>query len=263
MNGHHFPMLDPLQGTFEAIVQQRAVGQVGQRIVMRHVLDLDLGLALLGDVLMGGDPAAAGHRPVPDLDGAPVLQFDGAVLGFVGDRDIGAPADVFFPRHGWKAAGLDTQIDDFHQRHAGVNAIGRDIVDVDEAAVAHDQAVVGVEEAQPLRHVVDRGVELEIPDAQGLFLLPSEFKLRLQARMQFLAFGDVLMGRHPAAAGHRVDGVGDDPPVGKFLDRGVERDIPPDALTDVIIGCRLHLQAELQPVADQFAGRRARPHLIG
>ncbi len=231
--------------------------------MVRHVFDLDLGLPLLGDVLVGGDPAAAGHRPVADLDGASVLQLDDAVFGYVGDRHIGAPAQIFIPGHRRKAAGLEAKIDDFNQRRAGTDAAERDIVHLDETVVAHDQAVVGIEEAQPLRHVVDRGVELEVADPQRLFLLPSELVLLLQAGMEFLALGDVLVGRHPAAAGHRVDGVGDDPSVGEFLDRGVERDVPPDALANVFIGRPRDFQAELQPVPDQFAGRRARLHLFG
>ena len=62
------------------------------------------------------------------------------------------------------------------------------------------------------------------------------------SRALSLALGDVLMGRHPAAAGHRVDGVGDDPAVGEFLDRGVECDVAADALADVVIGRRRTLR---------------------
>ena len=61
--------------------------------------------------------------------------------------------------------------------------------------------------------------------------LPSSYCVFRRA-LQFFALGDVLVGRHPAAAGHRVDGVGDDAPVGEFLDRGVERDVAPDALRE-------------------------------
>ncbi len=262
MDGHQFPRLNPAQRLFESVVQQHPVRQIGQRIVVRHVLDLDLGLALLGDVLMGRDPAAAGHRPVADLDRAPVLQSDDTVFRLVGDRDVVAPADVFFARHGREAAGFDAQVDDLGQLHAGVNAVGRNIIDLDKTIVADDQAVIGIEEAQPLRHVVDGGVELEVPDPQRLFLLPAEFVLRLQSGIEPFALGDVLVGRHPAAARHRVDGVGDDPAVNEFLHRGVECDVAADALTDVIIRRDLHFEAEIEPMPDQFAGRRPRLHLF-
>ena len=147
MDGHHFRVLNPAQRVFEPVVQQHPVGQISQRIVVRHVFDLHLGLALLGDVLMRGDPAAAGHRPVTDLEGAPVHQFDDAVLGFVGNRNVGAPAQIFVPRHRGKAAGFEPEVDDLDQRHAGADALGRNIVHLDEAIVADDQAVVGIEEA--------------------------------------------------------------------------------------------------------------------
>ena len=71
------------------------------------------------------------------------------------------------------------------------------------------------------------------------------------------------MGRDPAAVGHRADGVGDDSAVGEFLNRGVERNIAPDALTDVFVGRSTHLQAEIEAVLDQFAGRCAGLHLFG
>ena len=57
MQRHDFVAAHPRQRLFEPFVQQHPVGQIGQGIVMRHVLDLDLGPALLGDVLVGRNPA--------------------------------------------------------------------------------------------------------------------------------------------------------------------------------------------------------------
>ena len=56
----------------QAICEKRAVRQVGQRIVMRHVGDQRLGAALFGDVKVGRDETAAGERHASYLD-------DGAV----------------------------------------------------------------------------------------------------------------------------------------------------------------------------------------
>src|SRR5215207_6587887 len=91
----------------EPVIQQHPVGQISQRIVVRHVLDLDLGLALLGDVFMRRDPAAAGHRAVTDLERASVHQFDDAVFRLVGNRHVGAPVKIFIARHGGEAAGFE------------------------------------------------------------------------------------------------------------------------------------------------------------
>ena len=163
MNRDHFlAMNSAAQGMFEPLVQQHAIGEIGQRVVVGHIFDLDLGPPLLGDVFMGGNPAAVGHRPMANLEGAPVAQFDDAVGGFGRHRNVGAPVQVFLPGHRGKAARLETHVDDFGQRRAGADAVGRKIVHVDIAVVAHDQPMGGVEEAQSLRHVVDRGIELQV-----------------------------------------------------------------------------------------------------
>ena len=263
VNRHHLLALEPAQRLLQPLVQQYPVGQIGQRVMVGHMLDLDLGLALLGDVFVGGDPAAARHRPVANLEGASVLQFDDAVLCYVGKRDIGAPSQIFVARHRRKAAGFKAQIDDFVERRAGADSAARNIIHVDKAVVADDQLVVGVEEAQALRHIIDRGVELEVSYPQGLFLLLAQFVLSLETGVELFALGNVFVGRDPAAVGHRAHGVGDDPPVGEFLNRGVERDIATDTLTDIFVGGSAHLEAEIEAMLDQFAGRRAGLHLFG
>ena len=62
VRGHDLAALDAPQRVLEPLVEQHAVGQAGQRIVQRHVGDLGLRAALLGDVVMRGDGAAVGHR---------------------------------------------------------------------------------------------------------------------------------------------------------------------------------------------------------
>ena len=61
----------------QPFVEQRAVRQVGQRIVMCKVGDALFGAGALGDILVGRDPAAVGQRFVDDLDRAPVGRLDG------------------------------------------------------------------------------------------------------------------------------------------------------------------------------------------
>jgi hypothetical protein len=61
-----------------------------------------LGGKLFGDVAMGGEPAAAAHRPADQRDDAPVLEFDGFGFGSafsrlaqnLGDIAIGIAAKV-------------------------------------------------------------------------------------------------------------------------------------------------------------------------
>lgn len=65
----------------EALAEQGAIGEVRQRVVVRHMRDLQFRFALLGDVFVGRDPPEIGHRSVPDLEGSPVLHLDDAVHG--------------------------------------------------------------------------------------------------------------------------------------------------------------------------------------
>ncbi len=62
--------LDQPQRLFQLLAEQGAVRQIGQRVMPRHVRDLLLGLLPFGDVLEGGNPAAALHRLVDDADRA-------------------------------------------------------------------------------------------------------------------------------------------------------------------------------------------------
>jgi hypothetical protein len=148
MNRDHFlKMNSAAEGLFEPFVQQYAIGKIGQRVVVRHIFDLDLGLALLGDVFVCRNPAAVGHRPMTNLEGAAVLQLDDAVGGFGRDCDVVAPVQVFIGGHRGKAARGIAHFDDFDQRCPGTDAVVRKIIHIDVAVVAHDQPMSGVEEA--------------------------------------------------------------------------------------------------------------------
>ena len=52
------------QHRFDPLVERHAVRQVGERVVMRQVLDSFLGDKPLGDVLESDDEAAGRHRPI-------------------------------------------------------------------------------------------------------------------------------------------------------------------------------------------------------
>ena len=74
--------LNAAQCLLHLLAKEHAVGQVGQRIVMRQIGDLRLGLAHLGDVLVGRDPAAVGHRLIGDAKRAAGWQFQNFRAGF-------------------------------------------------------------------------------------------------------------------------------------------------------------------------------------
>ena len=73
--------LDALDLVIELFEQQRAVWQVGQRVVARHVRDTFLRALAFRDVFMGCQPAAAGDRFVDDRKCAPVRQVHDLIEG--------------------------------------------------------------------------------------------------------------------------------------------------------------------------------------
>jgi hypothetical protein len=73
------------QRLLELLSEQRPVGQIGQRVVARHVRDLFLGLLPLGDVLEGRNPAATLHRLIDHADRT-ALPGDDLGHGIAGPR---------------------------------------------------------------------------------------------------------------------------------------------------------------------------------
>ena len=66
--------LDALDLVVELFEQQRAIRQVSQRVVARHVRDTFFRALALGDVFMGCEPTATCKRFVDDREGASVRQ---------------------------------------------------------------------------------------------------------------------------------------------------------------------------------------------
>jgi hypothetical protein len=56
------------EGVLQLFTEQRAVRQIGQCIMARHVQDLRLGFPPFGDVLQGRNPAASQHRLLRHAD---------------------------------------------------------------------------------------------------------------------------------------------------------------------------------------------------
>ena len=146
--------------------QRHAVRKVRQRVVPRHMGDARLGAAALGDVLEGRDPAAARHRPVAHRDDAPVRQFAMHRHRVVDrKRGAGALAKLVDGQPLLVATGADQLFHDLALGHADAQHVPRQAEHVAIAVVDDDEAAVGVEHAEPLAHVLERGVEA--PDLLG------------------------------------------------------------------------------------------------
>src|SRR5579863_914196 len=82
MNCQLLARSDPGQFTLESLVKQRAVRQIGQRIIVRKMYDPLLGAAALGNILVGSNPSAGGHRLVDDQYRTPIGSLGDVVNGF-------------------------------------------------------------------------------------------------------------------------------------------------------------------------------------
>ena len=153
--GHH------LQGFDKAIMG-------GLRVLLRALCPRPrlghglLAAPLCGDVLVGRNPAAVGHRLSADPDDTAVDELDRGVAGLVGQGIGIAPDEISVRIHRRRGAGLASQLNDLAERDPGDDPIWRQAVHFDEAPVAHDQPPFAVEKGEALGDVVDGGVEAGI-----------------------------------------------------------------------------------------------------
>ena len=158
------------QRLLHLLAEQQPVRQIGERVMARHVHDLRFGLAAFGDVLVGRDPAAVGGGVVGAGHHAAVAEFvemravGGAAheVGQLRQQFVHGLAGVILPRH--------AQFEDFAERDAGLDLVALQPEDFEEAPVDDLEPVLRVEQAQALRHVVERGIEP--PDWSGAGWLP-------------------------------------------------------------------------------------------
>ncbi len=160
-DGKPLSALDVDERLGKTFTQQHAVRQVGQRIVPRHVRDLHLRPAPFGDVLVGRDPAAAGHRHVHDGDGTAVVELDelaGRRAGFDG-RGEALEILVDVTR---KASDCGAPFEQLAEREAGADVVLPKVVHLGVARIADDEAALAVEHDEPLRHVGNGRIEAHV-----------------------------------------------------------------------------------------------------
>ncbi len=149
------------QRVAEEFLEVGAIGQIGERVVARHVGDAPFCLTAIRHVLVGRDPAAVGDRVNADGNRATIGQLGEPRRGFpAGDRRkdgfgdlLRLPAEHSNVRPGGKA---------LEQRCARDTPRGGTRVHLVVSVVADHQAGIFVEHQQRVRHVVDRGVETEV-----------------------------------------------------------------------------------------------------
>ena len=165
----------PAQRVLELGLEQQAIGQAGQRIVMRHVLDLRFGLLLLGDILVSGDPAAVRQRLGHDVDRPPVAADDQHLGGLGGLEQFLDPLEIGVGVRRQRSRGLAI-LDELAQRAARPDNVIRQAVHPQVRPVADHDPAVGVEHQNALDHIVQR--------------LPQEAVFSVQQSRAFVTSGD-------------------------------------------------------------------------
>ena len=193
--------LRPGEGGFELLVEIAAIDEAGQPIVVGQIGDLRLRLAPLGNVLVGGHPAAVRHGLMCHGDRARILEvLHEADEGFVSAK--AALPGVDFPEMG-AGAEID-QIGEQHSRHGG--EIERK--QLGKALVVDHQLFRRVHHAQGLRHVVERGVEPLVLRAEFAVATLQDLVARVQFGIDRLDFGmgELEIGRGPPEIlGQRIE----------------------------------------------------------
>ena len=133
--------------------------------MMRHVGDLLFAAQTFGDVLVGGNPASAWHDPVGNRDGAAVADVERPAADMSRRKLREQSGGVFF-RITCKSAEPGAIAQQFGESNAGPRVVRLELVQVAITFVANNDAALRVEQQQPLRHVIDRGVKADILRAQ-------------------------------------------------------------------------------------------------
>ena len=263
VHGHDLAAPHAPQRILEPFVEQHAVGQAGQRVVQGHMGDLGLRATLLGDVVMGGHGAAAGHRLGGHGDVAAIAQLvdilgrslPGDALHSLAHELIGILVVEF-------AVG-DALLDDLAQRRAGLHLLGRQTIHFGIAPVADDETIVTVVHGQALQHVVQGRIELQILAGQPLFLLLQARILLFEAGLQALPLRDVLVGDDATTVGGTPPQHADDASVGQLLGaRGDLAEFTHPAADEALLVLDM-VVAALQAIVEDLPQRCAGLHLLG
>ena len=134
------PAFHALEFVLQPFAQQRAIGQICQGIMARHVADALHGALLFGDVLVGGEPPGALDRRADQRNDAAIGELGDAVKGFPVPDASGQPGDVV-GRVARKGAGAPAAVEQVAKRAPRTHVVGAEPVHLEVARVADDQAL--------------------------------------------------------------------------------------------------------------------------
>jgi hypothetical protein len=106
------------EGALQLLAEDRAVAEIGQRVVVRHVGDARLGAPPFRHVLQGRDPAAPLHRSKADRDCSTIGEFAEHRDGLSGGHCGADHFDLVLRIHAGIATALGEAPEDFGIRRA-------------------------------------------------------------------------------------------------------------------------------------------------
>jgi hypothetical protein len=159
VNGERTPAPQRGDRRVHLVPEEGAIGQVREDVVARQLVDLGLCSLALGDVLEQHNGAAPRHglegegqraallridvELTIDFVGEPALELDGQPLG-IGRRQ-GSPGDA--------------AQDELPRRECGAGHDRRHLEELGKPLVRNHDPALRIEHAQPVRHIVERGIE--------------------------------------------------------------------------------------------------------
>ena len=158
-----------------------------------------------------------------------------------------------------------TRGEDLAQGRARLHLPGGKAIELGVAPVGEHHALLAVEQAQALGHVVDGSDEPGILRLELLLALLEKCVLPRQLRAERLPLADVLMRHDPAAVAARAHGSRDDPAVGQLV--GEMAYLADAGALDQLLLHPLHVFAGIEAIGDavldDLAQGRAGLHLLG
>ncbi len=152
----------------ETLVEQdQPVLGVDRAHPVRHLVDrlvvaleLDAQVVLLAlalaHVLDQRDPAAVGHGPVMQRKSTAVGKLAPQLERLAARHQFAAAAMDLLSLAGRKVAAGGGPVDQLADRHAGAYRPGRQAEHLDEALIEQDDALLGIDHAQAMRHAFER-----------------------------------------------------------------------------------------------------------
>ena len=126
---------DAFELMFQPFAQQDAVGQIGQRVVARHMRDAPIGAQPLGDVLVGRQPSAARDRLARRPKCPAIGQMHRVIERRLGRDALFKSDDVFVGVVG-KSSGLNALDEEVAQVAPGPRDFRQQSVHFDVACIA-------------------------------------------------------------------------------------------------------------------------------